>query len=241
MGASSAKTPESKILGTLKNGTENKIMTKPIIAAVALVVLLGIGLSAWFLTESELTVESTAQHEFTIDEGMPRVRKILVRTNAVKKIVAMADAELLDQKWLDMDIDLGKKILKRDWHVDGQGKLDVVVNNSYLGKINLTLDQSVDIRRERLQVESKLGKSSGAITKYDSNVELTPDESGQAHFKTSLSLVVSTKANFFTRSVVKKNIEAAAADALDSQEQAFREVVKEKEGEFLIVPDQLSK
>ena len=195
-----------------------------------------VGLCAWFLTESELTVESTAQHEFTIDERMPRVRKILVRTNAVKKIVAMADAELLDQKWLDLQFDMGK-ILDRDWHVEGDGQLEVVVNNSYLGKVNLTLDQDVDIRREQLKVVSKLGETSGAITKYNSSVELTPDENNKASFRTELSLVVSTKANFFTRSIVKKNIEAAAADALKRQEQAFREVVNDKENELLIMPD----
>ena len=215
-------------------------MTKSIVIAVLSVLLL-LALGVWFLTESELTVESTAQHEFTIDERMPRVRKILVRTNAVKKIVAMADAELLDQEWLDMEFDLGKKILDRDWHVDGEGKLDVVVKNSYLGNVNLTLDQTVDIRPDKLVAVSKLGKSSGAITKYDSNVELTPDDNGKASFRTSLSLVVTTKANFFTRSVVKKNIESSATEALKNQEKAFREVVSDKDGDLLIVPDKLSK
>ena len=216
-------------------------MSKPIIVFISLAILVGLGLCGWFLTESELTVESTAQHEFTIDERMARVRKILVRTNAAKKIVAMADAELLDQKWLDMEFDLGKKILDRDWHVDGDGQLEVVVNNSYLGEINLTLDQNVDIRRERLEVVSKLNESTGAITKYDSTVELSSDENGKAHFRTSLSLIVSTSANFFTRSVVKRNIEAAAANALESQEQAFRKVVSDMEGELLILPDKLAK
>ena len=215
----------------------SKLMVVLGVLAALLVILLGV----WVSTESDLTVESSAQHEFTIEERMPRVRKILVRTNAVKKIVAMADAELLDQKWLDMNFELGKKILDRDWHVDGKGQLDVVVNNSYLGKVNLTLDQNVDIRRDQMEVESTLSNSSGAITKYDSSVELTPDEDGQARFKTSLSLVVSTKANFFTRSIVKKNIEEAAAAALESQEQAFREVVQEKAGELLIVPDKMNK
>ena len=213
-------------------------MTKPIIALVALAVLVGAVLAAWFLTESELTVESTAEHEFTINERMPRVRKILVRTNAAKKIVAMADAELKDQKWLDMQFDLGGKILDRDWQVDGEGQLEVVVNNSYLGEINLVLDQNIDIRREQMKVVSKLGNnSSGAITKYDSSVELTPAENGQANFQTSLSLVVSTKANFFTRSIVQKNIEVAAKDALENQEQAFREVVEAQKGKLIIVPE----
>ena len=215
-------------------------MTKPIIVLVAVAALVGLLLCGWFLTESELTVESSAQHEFTINERMPRVRKILVRTNAVKKIVAMADAELLDQKWLNMDFDLGGKIIDRDWNVDAAGQLEVVVNNSYLGDINLTLDQDVDIRRDKMEVVSKLNNSSGSITEYDSSVKLTPDENGQARFQTSLSLVISTKANFFTRSTVKKNIAAAAAEALKNQEKAFREVVKDKEGEMFIVPDKLT-
>ena len=92
-----------------------------------------------------------------------------------------------------------------------------------------------------MEIESKLNKSSGAITKYDSMVELSPDENGKARFQTSLSFSVSTTANFFTRSSVEKGIKAAAADALDSQERAFREVVKDKEGEFLILPGKETK
>ena len=207
---------------------------KKLIVVVAVVI--GIGLCGWFLTTSDLTVESSAQHEFTIDERMPRVRKILVRTNAVKKIVAMADAKLMDQKWLDMQFDSGGKLLDRNWHVEGNGELEVVVNNGYLGDVNLTLDQDVDIRREQLKSVSKLAKTSGAITKYNSGIELTPDSDGNAKFQTSLSLEVSTKANFFTRGIVEKNIRAAADNALKAQEQAFRQIVDEKEGEFLILP-----
>ena len=207
---------------------------------VVLAVLFGLGLCGWFFTTSDLTVESSAQHEFTIDERMPRVRKILVRTNAVKKIVAMADATLLDQKWQNMDFEMGK-LLDRDWHVDGNGKLDIVVNNSYLGKIDLTLDQQVDIRPEQLESVSKLAKSSGSITQYDSKIELTPDSDGKAKFQTSLSLEVSTKANIFTRRLVEKNIRAAADSALKNQEKAFRKIVDDKKDDILILPGQSSK
>ena len=208
---------------------------------IVLAAVFALGLCAWLFTTSDLTVESSAQHEFTIDEGMPRVRKILVRTNAVKKIVAMADAKLLDQKWLDMNFDLGGKILDRNWHVDGDGQLEVVVNNSYLGDVNMTLDQKVDIRRDQLESVSKLAKTSGAITKYDSRIELTPDSAGKAKFQTSLSLEVSTTANFFTRSLVEKNIRAAADDALKAQEKAFRQIVNDKKDELLILPGETEK
>ena len=208
---------------------------------IILAAVFGLGLFGWFFTTSDITVESSAQHEFTINESMPRVRKIIVRTNAVKKIVAMADAKLLDQKWLDMNFDAGGKILDRDWNVDGSGQLEVVVENAYLGDVNLTLDQNVDIRRDRLESVSKLAKSSGAITKYDSSIELTPDSDGKAKFQTALSLEISTKANFFTRSIVEKNIKAAADNALKDQEEAFRQIVDDKKGELLILPDEMSK
>ena len=207
---------------------------KKLIVAVAVVLVLGF--CGWFLTQSELTVESSAEHQFTIDERMPRVRKILVRTNAVKSIVAMADAKLLDQKWLDMKFDLGGKLLDRNWNVDGSGQLDVVVFNSYLGDVDLTIDQDVDIRPDRMETISKLAKSSDAITAYDSKILLTPDDDGKATFQTSLNLEISTKANIFTRYFVSNGIKAAADRALKAQEKAIRKIVSDEEDEFLILP-----
>lgn len=113
-------------------------------------------------------VSSNADHQFTVDEPMRRVRKILVRTNAVKKIIAMADAELLDQEWLKMNFEIDKPLLKRDWNIDGDGELSVRFDDAYLGSHDITLLQSVDISPVRLHVTNDLDQATEPVQNYSS-------------------------------------------------------------------------
>ena len=186
---------------------------------------------------SSIEASSQAEHQFTIEDPMRRVRKILVRTNAVKKIVAMADAELLDQEWLNMKFDIDKPILKRDWNVNGDGILSVRFNDAYLGSHEITLQQDASISPDRLHVTNELQQPSGPVQNYRSVLTLTPDDSGNAHFKCSLDLRIKTTANWFTESVVRSKIEAAAAEALKMQEKAIRTVVADHADELIILPD----
>ena len=207
-----------------------------IFAAVIGIVLLSVVVFVAMPAE-QISVESSGEHSFTVDVPMKRVRKILVRTNAAKKIIAMADAELLDQEWLKMDIDAKRPLLKRDWHIDGTGKLVVKINNSYLGSHDLTLNQSLDIRAEKLQVSNKLNEPSGPIEEYSSELTLVPDEDGNARFETSLELKINTTANFLTRSTVESEIKSAAPSALEKQEEAIRSVIADQDGKMFIVPE----
>ena len=206
------------------------------VAVVVLGIVLLAAIAFFVLPKEEISVNSSGKHEFTVDVTMERARKILVRTNAAKKIVAMADAELLDQEWSDLDIDAKRPLLKRDWHVDGTGEMKVRINNSYLGSHDVTLDQSLDIRAEKLQVSNKLNKPAGPIGEYSSELTLIPDDSGKARFETSLDLQINTTANFFTKSTVESEIQSAAQSALEKQEEAIRSVIADQDGKLLIVP-----
>ncbi len=189
------------------------------------------------IPSSPIEVSSKAEHQFTIEEPMRRVRKILVRTNAVKKIVAMADAELLNQEWLDMKFDIDKPLLKRDWNVNGEGELSVRFNDAYLGSHDITLQQNANISPDQLHTTNDLQTPSGPVQNYSSVLTLTPDDSGNAHFVFSLDLRIKTTANWFTESTVRSKIEASAAEALKQQEEAIREVVSDHADELIILPE----
>ena len=213
-------------------------MTKKTLLAIAVVAVIAILSASWFLTQKEITVESSATHEFTINEPMTRVRKILVRTNAAKKVVAMSDGRLVDQELDDVDFKRGDKLLDGKWKLDGDSKLNVEINDAWLGKVDLQIEQQADVQKEKLLVSNKMVESSGGITKYNSSMSLTPTSGGgDAKFETSLSLEITTKANFFTKSAVERNIKAAAGKALETQEEAFRQIVKDKDGDLLILPE----
>ncbi len=200
------------------------------IVSVAIVTLV-------FLPIIPIEVTSSAEHTFELSEAMPRVRKILVRTNAVKKIVAMANAEFLDQKWLQMQFEIERPILKRDWHLDGNGELNVRTNDNYIGSHDMTLTQSVDITRERLFVTNKLAKAAGPIREYSSTLTLTGGVDGKALITSHLSLTINTTASWLIQSIVRRKIRESAGNALRNQEQAIREVVKQHADDLIILPE----
>lgn len=195
--------------------------------------------TVFILAISTHTVEVTseAQHRFELDVRMPRVRKIMVRTNAVKKIVAMADATLLDQKWQNMAFGSDGPLLKGDWHVDGEGQLSIRIDDAYLGKQSIQLGQTVDVRPNRLYSTNKLVEPSKSIREYDSTLELTSDKNGNSVFETTLRITVRTTASWVTRYYVKREIKAAAPRSLAQQETAIREQVAEQSDKLLILPD----
>lgn len=212
-------------------------MKRVIIVIAATIVVAGLA-AFLLLPQQEITVPSTAEHAFIIDVPMERVRKILVRTNAAKKIVAMSGAELKGQKWLDMDFEMPGKILDRNWHVDGEGKLEVLIKDDYIGDHRITLNQTVDITRQRLQVTNVLDRPADAVRNYDSSLTLTPSDSGNAAFQCQLTLEIRTTANGLLKAVVEDKIRSSALKSLQQQEQAIREIVESQAGKLLILPGQ---
>ncbi len=183
-----------------------------------------------------MEVRSSAEHEFLIDRPMERVRKILVRTNSIKTIVAMADARLKDQQWLEIRFENDDRLLDRDWELSGDGQLEVVTRNGWLGEVELQLDQSIKVRVDRLESTNQLASPAGPVRDYDARLLLTPDGEGKAHFATSLQLVIQTRASWFTRGMIESRIRSAAKESLVNQESALRQIVEEHDGKLLILP-----
>ena len=186
-----------------------------------------------------LNVDATSQadHRFQLDVSMPRARKILVRTNAVKKIVAMADATLLDQQWQNMAFESAGPLLNGNWHVTGEGQLSIDVNDDYLGKQSIKLNQTVDIKPDRLISTNELIEPSESIREYSSSLKLTPGVDENAEFGLSLKIRVRTTAGLITRGIVQREIEAAAAKSLNQQETVIRELIAQQRDKLLIIPD----
>lgn len=215
-------------LRTMKNTTRNYFLIGLAIVAVIA------GIAMPVLT---LEVASEAQHRFELDVRMARVRKIMVRTNAVKKIVAMADATLLDQKWQNMAFESEGSLLKGDWNVSGEGRLSIQINDAYLGQQSIRLNQTIDVEPDRLYSINDLIEPSESIREYASTLELIPDADNNAVVECTLKLKIRTTASLLTRAYVRQEIEAAAAKSLDQQEIAIRELVDEQSGKLIIMPD----
>lgn len=211
-----------------------------VVVGILLVLLAGFIVTLW-LPKENVAIASSADHSFIIDVPMERVRKILVRTNAAKKIIAMSDAELKGQKWVDIDFEMPGKILDRNWHVDGEGKLEIVIEDRFIGQNRITLNQKIDITRQRLHVTNVIDQPSKSIRNYDSALTLTPTGAGNAQFDLQLNLELEMEASWFLKQIVKDRGQAVAKNSLQRQEEAIREVVAEQADKIFILPGQDNK
>jgi len=209
-------------------------------AAVTVIVVIAVLLIAatlvLFVPGKSIEVTASASDSFVIGTKMERVRKILVRTNSVKTIVAMANAVLTDQEWLNLKLENEGSLLDRNWNLSGQGKLTVLSDDPWLGKQELTLDQKIEVQPERLESTNTLGEPSNSIRAYTSNLVLTPDSNGNAEFQSRLDLTIQTRANWFIRKTAEARIREAPAKALQNMEQAIRDIVASHDDEILILP-----
>ncbi len=204
------------------------------IRTVALLVLLAASLALAY--PRDVAIPGMATHEFTIDVPYTRVRKILVRTNAVKKIVALANAELLDQSWTGIEIDLARLLREPDWELEGEGKLQVRTNDDYIGQHDITLLQRVKIRPEELVVANTLEQPAGRLLDYRTSLRLAPDDQQMARFQTSAELTVLCRVAPIFRHVARRRVQAAAVRALNNQEKALRSVVDDHRDSLFIMP-----
>lgn len=183
-----------------------------------------------------LEISASADHAFVIDEDMERVRKVLVRTNSVKTIVAMANARLKDQEWLELEFGSDGPLPVRNWNLEGEGKLTVVSDDPWLGAQELILDQKIQVQPERLESLNTLREPADSIRDYRSSLVLTPDSRGKAAFHCRVQLTVRTSCSWFTCGAVEAGIQEAPAGALQKMEQAIRDLVARHDGEVVILP-----
>lgn len=204
---------------------------------VAALAVIGIIAAIAVLPLFPVTATSQAERTFVVEVPMERARKILVRTNAIKKIASMDNGELIDQQWQEFDLAANRPLRDKDWNVSGTGQLTVLVRNSYLGDQTLKLSQNVDITNQRLESINQLVEPAESIKQYDSRLLLEPNEAGTAEFLQELSMTITTKAGLLTRSIVIDEIQKTANRTLENQEAALREVIDAHANKWLILPD----
>lgn len=180
-------------------------------------------------------VAATVEHAFVIKESFARVRKILVRTNAIKKVVAMTNSQLVDQQWLNVSFDLKSLLRDPDWNVGGQGTLTVKTTDPYVGEHEITLNQDVNIRVDQLRVSNRLTEPVSKLRKYDTVMEAI-DNRGTSEFRATLTLEVTTTVTPLFRRIAKRRVYEAAEKALRQQEQAIRNIVEEHKDDLIILP-----
>jgi len=211
-----------------------------------LVALIVAFVASWALS-GEYESEQTVERSFVVHEDFTKVRKIMVRTNAAKKIITMGGtSEFVEQRWNEGNVatnsnNFGEAVLKTvfssdpDWQLDLQGTLKVRTLDEYIGQEVVTLEQDVTIDPNAIVSKSNLIEGSERLLGYAMTTSLRREEE---HTRIDLQLTqkIKTHAPWFAHGIADRRVRASASRALEKQEEAMKQLIEENQDKSWVFP-----
>jgi hypothetical protein len=171
----------------------------------------------------------TARLSFTIDEDFTSVRKILVRNDSAKQIVAMGGgSDFISQNWSAGGGELGSiELFDPHWRLELHGTLRVRTKDPYIGAHEINLDQEVQITPNRLDSHVKLVEPGERLKRYDMTTAFSRGEDGQSRVELELTQEILTDAPWFAHGIADRRVRASAEKTLANQGTAIRRLIAE--------------
>jgi hypothetical protein len=198
-------------------------------AGLILLCLLAL-LASVFVLPRQYASEQTVELSFTVDQDFTTVRKILVRTDALKRIITMTgESKLLDQNWSTVGGGLDSfNPLDLKWKLELHGTLKVRTLDEYVGQNDVTLRQAVKIDPDQLQSDVELAEGSKRLLGYQMTTSFVRDAAGnQTRVVQRLKQEILTDAPWFAHAIADRRVRASAERALTSQQRAIRKVIED--------------
>lgn len=211
------------------------------VSALGLVLLLGI--AAWVvaglvLREAYPTVQ-TVERSFVIDEDFTKVRKILVRTDATKRIVTMTgDCQFVDQHWSAVGGGLDNFELRDlKWKLEFHGTLVLRTHDPYIGEHEIELNQEVKIDPDQVYSDVELDRPTERLRQYEMTTWFTRNADGTTLVRQRLKQEIVTDAPWFAHFIADRRVYQSAEQALVNQEQSILQIVAEnRDKRWLLLP-----
>jgi hypothetical protein len=199
--------------------------------------LAALALVAGLIWPGPYATEQTADRSFVIDLDFTQVRKILVRTDAVKQIVTMGGSgRFVDQKWTAVGGELDvERLLDPNWKLELHGTLQVRTGDPYIGAQLVTLRQDVTINPDELDSRVDLLKASERLLDYEMQTRFVRD-GDRTRVEQRLSQEILTTAPWFAHAIARRRVRASAEQALVNQEAAIRKVIDANRGRQWLFP-----
>jgi hypothetical protein len=186
-----------------------------------------------FLLPRQYACEQAVERSFVVDVDFATVRKILVRTDALKRIITMTgDGEFLKQDWTAAGGGL-ESLDWRDpkWKLELHGTLTLRTLDPYVGQHQIVLKQEVKIEPDRLDSEVDLSQGSERLLDYEMTTRFVRDEAGKTRVEQRLMQRILTDAPWFAHAIADARVRASAERALANQERAIRQVIDDNKNQ----------
>jgi hypothetical protein len=183
-----------------------------------------------FVLPRQYASQQTVELSFTVDQDFATVRKILVRTDALKRIITMTgESEFLDQSWSTLGGGLESfNPLDLRWKLALHGTLKVRTLDEYVGQNDVTLRQDVEIEPDQLHSDIELTEGSARLLDYQMTTRFMRDDAGKkTRVVQRLKQEILTDAPWFAHAIADRRVRTSTERALMNQERAIRQVIED--------------
>ncbi|MBX3425762.1 MAG: hypothetical protein KF688_08790 [Pirellulales bacterium] len=206
--------------------------------AVAAAVCFAVVLAGSLIFRGEYPTEQSSTRSFTLPVDFTTVRKVLVRKDGAKQIIAMGgDSEFVEQKWSAIGGDVESlKLLEPDWRLELHGTLKVKTLDDYVGEQVVALAQDVTITVDELDSKVELKEGSERLAGYAMRTQFRRSEEGKTEIELSLKQKIVTDAPWFAHGIADRRVKAAVEKTLANQERAISEFIEANKNDVPLLP-----
>ena len=186
----------------------------------------------------EYATTQTAKLSFTIDENFTDVRKILVRNDSAKQIVAMGGgSDFISQDWTAGGGELAPlDLVDPNWRLELHGTLRVRTKDPYIGAHEINLDQEVQITPDRLDSQVTLMEPGERLKRYDMTTAFSRGDAGKSRVDLELTQEILTDAPWFAHGIADRRVRQSAEKTLANQKTAIRKLIAEHIDDVPLLP-----
>ena len=187
---------------------------------------------------SKQLVKASSEREFIVDESFTDVRKILVRKDVAKDIIALGgDSEFVEQKWKAVGGDINPtSVFDLGWKLELHGTLKVRILDEYIGKHVVPMDQKVVITVDLVDSRSVLEKGTDRLIAYDMVTRFSRTAENKTKVELKLMQEINADAPWFASAIAKKIVLQSVEKSLLNQERGIRQVIEENKHDLPIFP-----
>lgn len=163
---------------------------------------------------------------YTISEPFDRVRKIMVRNDALRYIVEHQNAVVVNQKWQSLDFGT----VLSGWQVTGSGEFSILTDDPEIGSSQLNFKQQVRITQKEFRCDTWLVSPVGNLKQMTTRLEMQGDAK-LTRVKTTSEIVYQRRIPKRYVQVMSERVQRAVRRQLDSSRTAVLSLVGKYSGE----------
>jgi hypothetical protein len=188
---------------------------------------------AFVLCSPRQHINTCSENTFVIDKDFSEVRKILIRTDMVKRISETMGSEIVEEKWDSITVSLHKLLRPQEGTYELRGQLEIDTKSPYVHN-NIFVNQVSVVTPDSVVTNIRLIKPEGVIS--DLKNETTFIRHGDKTLvKMKMHLKISPRMPKIPilESYIKERVKTKRDERLQDAEETVRKTINQYNGKFI--------